>query len=196
MLRKKLKSVSNYNRKRSARLLYVFLWLVSSVFRVCNIGLFTIFLLELSLFCTETLKAVSIARVAEQKPAIRPTIKQPISLRQKRFPTQHLHLEYSQSIISRPNDLNSIRSSNKILTFKSNMTIQDNNQNLIQLTDDILLTLTLKITTAWDVETSAPVNNSPSQDYLHWLLMTWHSTIGSTMFAMICSRYLPFCNTS
>ena len=43
-----------------------------------------------------------------------------------------------------------------------------NNQSIIPSTDVIQLTLTLKMTTAQVVETSATVNNnSPIQDYVH-----------------------------
>ena len=47
------------------------------------------------------------------------------------------------------------------------MTNQINNQSIIS-TDVIQLTLTLKMTTAQVVETSATINNnSPIQDYIH-----------------------------
>ena len=48
------------------------------------------------------------------------------------------------------------------------LTNQINNQSIIQSTDVIRLTLTLKMTTAQVVETSVTVNNnSPIQDYVH-----------------------------
>ena len=47
------------------------------------------------------------------------------------------------------------------------MTNQINNQSLIPSTDEIQLTLTLKMTTAPVVETSVTVNNSPIHDYVH-----------------------------
>ena len=48
------------------------------------------------------------------------------------------------------------------------MTNQINNQSIIPSTDVIQLTLTLKMTTAQDVEMSVTVNNnSPIQDYIH-----------------------------
>ena len=48
------------------------------------------------------------------------------------------------------------------------LTNQINNQSIIQSTDVIRLTLSLKMTTAQVVETSVTVNNnSPIQDYVH-----------------------------
>ena len=48
------------------------------------------------------------------------------------------------------------------------MTNQINNQSIIQTTDVMQHTLTLKMTTAQVVETSVTVNNnSPIQDYVH-----------------------------
>ena len=48
------------------------------------------------------------------------------------------------------------------------MANQINNQSIIPSTDVIQLTLTLKMTTAQDVEMSVTVNNnSPIQDYIH-----------------------------
>ena len=48
------------------------------------------------------------------------------------------------------------------------MTNQINNQSIIPSTDEIQLTLTLKMTTAQVVETSVTVNNnSPIKDYVH-----------------------------
>ena len=48
------------------------------------------------------------------------------------------------------------------------LTNQINNQSIILSTDVIQLTLTLKMTTTQDVETSVTVNNnSPIQDYIH-----------------------------
>ena len=48
------------------------------------------------------------------------------------------------------------------------MTNQINNQSIITPTDEIQLTLTLKMTTPQVVETSVTVNNNSSiQDYIH-----------------------------
>ena len=48
------------------------------------------------------------------------------------------------------------------------MTNQINNQSIITSTDEIQLTLTLKMTTPQVVETSVTVNNNSSiQDYIH-----------------------------
>ena len=48
------------------------------------------------------------------------------------------------------------------------LTNQINNQSIILSTDVKQLTLTLKMTTTQDVETSVTVNNnSPIQDYIH-----------------------------
>ena len=50
----------------------------------------------------------------------------------------------------------------------ASLTNQVNNQSLIPSTDEIQLSLTLKMTTAQVVETSVTVkNNSPIQDYVH-----------------------------
>ena len=61
-----------------------------------------------------------------------------------------------------------------------------NNQSLIPSTDEIQLTLTLKMTTAPVVETSVTVNNnSPIHDYVHpddHTQATYEMTPGFTPF--------------
>ena len=65
------------------------------------------------------------------------------------------------------NNNNNDNDNDNEINIDNSVTNQVNNQSLIPLTDVILLTLTLKMTTAAIVEPSIIINNSPVQDYAH-----------------------------